>query len=171
VVVDDLVARAVEALGQEALGHRQADRVGNSLAERAGGDLHAGHVTALGMAGRARAPLPEALQILDREVEAGQMSQRVLQDAGVTGREHEAVAVAPSGVARIDAKHMPVEGVGQRRQGHRRARMARVCLLHRVHRQRPDRVDRELADLPLLIAERGCVQSAGIGHCRHMLRS
>ena len=40
-VVDDLVARAVEALGEEALGDRHADAVREALAERAGRRLDA----------------------------------------------------------------------------------------------------------------------------------
>ena len=52
VVVDDLVAGAVEARGQHALGERHADGVGDALAERAGRDLDAGRVAVLGVAGR-----------------------------------------------------------------------------------------------------------------------
>ena len=85
VVVDELVAGPVEVLGEEALGHRHADRVGDALPERPGRDLDARHVAALGVAGRARAPLAEALQVLDRQVEAAQVGQRVLQHAGVPG--------------------------------------------------------------------------------------
>jgi hypothetical protein len=42
VVVDELVSGAVEALGEEALGHRHAHRVGEALPERPGRDLDAG---------------------------------------------------------------------------------------------------------------------------------
>ena len=129
VVIHDLEPRPVEALGQEALGHRHSHGVGHALAERAGGYLHARHQAALGVARRARVPLPEALQILDREVEPGQVGQGVLQDASVPGREHEAIPVAPLRVRRIDPQDVPVERVGERRQGHRRARMTGVRLL------------------------------------------
>ena len=135
VVVDDLVARAVEALGEEALGHRHADGVGDALPERAGRDLDARRVAALGVPGRARAPLAELLEVLEREVVAGQVQQRVLQHAGVAGAEHEAVAVGPLRVGRVGAQEALEDRVGQRRERHRRARVARVGLLHRVHRQ------------------------------------
>ncbi len=62
VVVDDVVARAVEALAEEALGDRHADGVGDALAQRTGRDLDAGRVAALGVPGRARAPLAELLR-------------------------------------------------------------------------------------------------------------
>ena len=133
------------------------------LPERPGRDLDAGHVAALGVARSARAPLAEALQVLDRQVEAAQVRQRVLQHAGVPGREHEAVAVAPSGVGGIQAQHVPVERVGQRRQRHRRAGVAGVCLLHRVHRQPADRVDRQSAHIALAVGEHRHTQSAGLG--------
>ena len=171
VVVHDLVARPVEALAQEALGHRHPNRVGHALTQRTGRDLDARHEAALGVARRARVPLPEALQVLDRQVEAGQVGQRVLQDAGMSRGEHEAVAIAPSGVGWVDTQDMPIEGVGKRRQSHRRAGMTGARLLDGIHRQGPDRVDRELAHLALLVVERRCVQSARFGHCRHMLRS
>ena len=60
-VVDDLVARAVEALGEEALGHRHPYRVGEALPERPCGDLDALRVAALWMAGSERAPLAKLL--------------------------------------------------------------------------------------------------------------
>ena len=60
-VVHDIVARPVELLGQQALGDGHAHRVADSLAQRAGGGLHARRVSPLRMARRARAPLPEGL--------------------------------------------------------------------------------------------------------------
>ena len=63
------------------------------------------------------------------------------------GGEDEAVAVLPVRVRRVDPHRLPVEDVGERRERHRRAWMARVGLLDRVHRQRPDRVDRQALDV------------------------
>ena len=74
VVVDDLLPGAVEALGEEALGDRHADRVGEALTERAGGDLDARCVPALGVTRRARAPLAELLQVLEAQVVADRCS-------------------------------------------------------------------------------------------------
>src|SRR5690606_1256443 len=53
VVVDHLVAFAIEQRGRMRLGYRHADRIGEALAERAGGGLDAGGVSVLGVARRA----------------------------------------------------------------------------------------------------------------------
>ena len=58
---------------QVGLGRGHADGVGDALPERAGGDLDARGVTELGMARRLRAELPERLEVVELETEAGQM--------------------------------------------------------------------------------------------------
>ena len=72
------------------------------------------------MPGRPRLPLAEALQLLEREVVAGQVEDGVLEHRRVAGREDEAVAVRPARVGRVVPQHAPVEHVGQRRERHRR---------------------------------------------------
>ena len=71
-------------------------RVAEALAERAGGGLDAGgQCRARG--GRA-SRLPhwrKRLQLVERQVVAGEVQQRVEQHRAVAGREHEAVAVGP----------------------------------------------------------------------------
>jgi len=89
--------------GEVALGDRHADGIAKSLAERAGGRLHARREEAFGMAGRDRAQLAEALDLLDRHLlVTEEMKQRVDQHRAVTGRQHEAVAVGPGGIRRIE---------------------------------------------------------------------
>src|SRR4029077_12499364 len=82
-----------------------------------------------------------------REVVAREMQQRVLQHAGVSRAEHETVALAPARIARVRAQKALEDRVGQGSQRHRGAGMPGVGLLHSVHRQSADRVDRQLADL------------------------
>ena len=149
VVVDDLVVRAVVALGEEPLRDGEADAVGEALAERTGRRLDPRRVMHLRVTRRERLPLAEALQLLEREVVAGQVQRRVLEDARVPGREDEAIAVRPLRIRRIDLHHLAVEEVRQRSERHRRAGMARVRLLHRIHRQRADGVDGQLFDVSL----------------------
>ena len=146
-VVDDLVVGPVVALGEEALGDREADAVGEALAERAGRRLDPGGVVHLGMAGRERAPLAELLQLLERQVVAREVERGVLEDARVAGGEDEAVAVGPVRIRGVVVHHLRVEQVGDRRERHRRAGMAGVRLLHGVHRQSADGVDRALFDV------------------------
>jgi hypothetical protein len=146
-VVDDLLARAVVALGEEALGHRHPHGVADALAERAGRRLDARREEVLRMPRRDRAPLAELLELLEREVVAGQVERRVLEDARVAGREDEPVAVGPLRIDRVEAQRLAVEDVGDGRQRHRGPGMARVRLLDGVHGERADRVDRQPLDV------------------------
>ena len=101
VVIDEVVA---ELGGEQALGERHADRIGDALAERPGRHLDAGREAALGMAGGAAAELAEMLQLVERHVGiAGQMQQPVEQHRAVPVRQHEAVAVGPVGRRRVEA--------------------------------------------------------------------
>jgi hypothetical protein len=102
-VVHDLVAWLVVAAGQEALGDGHAHGVAGALPKRAGGGLDARRAEGLGMAGGARAPLAEGLELVERQVVAVEVQHRVEQHRAVTGREHETVAVGPLGVLRIVA--------------------------------------------------------------------
>jgi hypothetical protein len=62
-VVDDGVAGAVELGGQQLLGQRHAHRVGQALAQRAGGGFHAGRDAHLGVARGLAVQLAEVLQL------------------------------------------------------------------------------------------------------------
>ena len=67
VVIDDLVALAVEALGEHALGERHADGGRDALAERPGRGLDPGRVAVLGVPGGRRAELAEVLEVVERQ--------------------------------------------------------------------------------------------------------
>ena len=149
-VIDERAAVAVVAHGQHGLGERHADRIADALPERPGRDLDAGDrvlALELGVPGRLGAPLPELLEVVEREVVAREVQRGVLEDAGVPGREHEAVAVRPAGSAGIVSHPLAVEHVGDGRERHGGAGMAGVGLLHRVHGEAADGVDRELLDV------------------------
>ena len=72
------------------------------------------------------------------------------------GREDEAVAARPVRVGRVVPHHVAVEEVRERGERHRGAGVAGVRLLHRVHRERANRVDRLRAGVR--------------GHCRRAYR-
>ena len=93
--------RPTPPLGEEALGDREPDAVGEALPQRAGGGLDPRGVAALGVPGRAGAPLAELLQVVEGDVVAAQVERRVLEDAGVTGGEDEPVAARPVWIRRI----------------------------------------------------------------------
>ena len=139
-VVHDLVPDSVVAVGQEALGHRHPHAVGEALPERTRGRLDAGRHEVLGVARRYGARLAEALDLVQRQGVAGQVQHRVLQDRSVPGGEDEAVPVLPAGVLRVVTQKPREDRVRQRGHGHRGAGVAVAGLLHRVHRQGPDRV-------------------------------
>ena len=72
-VVDEVEFWPVEMRCEQLLGERHAHAVGDSLTERPGGGLHARRAAELGMARRLRAELAKALELVDRQVVAGQV--------------------------------------------------------------------------------------------------
>jgi len=72
-MVDDLVSGSVEARGQMRLGHGHAHRVAEPLSEGTGGGLHARRQVALRMTRGQTVPLAEALDLIERQIIAGQM--------------------------------------------------------------------------------------------------
>ncbi len=136
-----------EALTQVALDDRDAHTVGEALPERPGRDLDAGRVAVLGVTRCARAELAELLDVLEIEAVPGQVQQRVQEHRRVAVGEHEPVAVGPVGVGGVELEDARVQDVGEGREGHRRARVTRVGLLDRVHRQPADDVDRAALEL------------------------
>ena len=141
VVVDQVGA---EAFPQVLLGHAEADAVADALAQRPGGDLDPRGVVALGVAGGARPPLAEGLEVLQREVIAGEVQHAVEQHRGVAGGEDEAVPVEPFGVAGVIGHDPRPQDVGEGSEGHRRALVAAVGGLGHVHGQATDGVDGSL---------------------------
>ena len=142
--VDRRVVALVEAGGEHALAERHADRGGDALAERAGRGLDARDVAVLRMARARRVDLAELLDLVERDVVAGQVQDAVEQHRGVTAGEDEAVAARPVGILRVVLHHPRVEQVGDRGQRHRRPGVAGVRLLDGVHRQGADGVHAQL---------------------------
>ena len=134
-VREQLRAGGVEARGGHGLRERHADGVGEALAERTGGNLDAGGAAALGVAGRLRAELAEAAQVVEREAEAELVQQRVEERRAVAAGEDEAVAIGPGGHRAGDAQ--VVEGERGRHVGHAHghAGVAGIGLLDLVDRE------------------------------------
>ena len=137
-MIDDLLP---EDGGQVPLGDRHADGIAQALAERAGGGLYARRDEVLGMAGRERTELPEALDLLDGHgLVAEEMEQGIDQHRAVAGRKHEAVAVGPSGIGGVELQEPREQHRCNVGRAHGQAGMAGFRLLDRVHRQRADGV-------------------------------
>ena len=139
-VIDQRVARAIELVRQQLFGQRHAHRIGQALAQRAGGRFHAGRDADLGVARRLAVQLPEVAQLAHRQVVAGEVQQCVQQHRGMAVGQHEAVPSRPLRVGRVVPQVPAPEGDGDLGHAHRRARVARVGLLHGVHGQRTDGV-------------------------------
>ena len=146
-MVDDGGTRSLEFRSQPALRDGHPDGIGEALAERAGRRLDARRQAAFRVARRDAVPLSERLEVGQRDRVAGQVEERVQQHVGVTGTQHEAVAVGPVRVGRRVPQEARPQHVRHRRGAHRRARVTRVRLLHGVDRQRPDGVDGELVEI------------------------
>ena len=95
------MARAVEPVCQDALRDHHSHRIADALAERTGGGFHPGCVPPLRVSRRARSPLPERTDLLQRQIVPAQVEQRILQHGGVAAGEHEPVAVGPGRIGRI----------------------------------------------------------------------
>ena len=102
VVVDKLVAGLVEGGSGLTLSHGETDGVGETLTERASGDLNAGGVVGLGVTRGLAVNLTEVLEVVHGEVIAEQVEQGVLQNAAMAVGEDEAVAVEPLGVLGVE---------------------------------------------------------------------
>jgi len=72
-VVNDPACGGVEARFEHLGGERHAHARGESLAERPGGDFHAGRVAEFGVAGGRAIPLAEVFDIIKRNVEPGEV--------------------------------------------------------------------------------------------------
>ena len=83
-----------------------------------------------GWPGRHRAELAEFLDLVERHrLVAEQMQQRVDQHRAVAGRQHEAVAVRPFRIGRIELQHLREQHGGDVGGAHRQAGMAGLGLL------------------------------------------
>eukprot|EP00053_Salpingoeca_punica_P011021 m.98695 g.98695 ORF g.98695 m.98695 type:complete len:479 (-) comp15561_c0_seq1:53-1489(-) len=141
VVVDQLEVRLVEASSHVGLGDSETNGVGQTLAERARGDLDTLGEVVLRVAGRLAADLAEVLQVLDGEVVAREVQHDVLQGAAVAVGEDEAVAANPVRVLGRVVHELAPEDVGHGGAAHGSTRVAGLGFLHRIRGQDADGVD------------------------------
>ena len=95
VVVDDRVIGRVEAGGSTFSGERVSDGIADSLAERAGGGLHARGFMKLRVAGSDRVQLAEIFHIVPGNRVSREVQPAVEEHRTVAGGENEAVTVQP----------------------------------------------------------------------------
>ena len=144
-----------------------ADRCCDALAERPGGGLDAARPAVLGMARALGTELAKPLQVVECDrglaedlvlgvdrADTGQVEQRPEEGGGVARRQHEAVAVRPDRVGRIEAEEPLPERVRDGRDPDRRSGMSRARCLDRIDAQRPDRVDARLIEVSRALGSR-----------------
>ena len=160
VEVEHLEAGAIEVRGHPLRGEGHPHAGGDALPQGPARRLDSGGPAILGVARTAAVELAEALDVIEahrelaerlvlrvHRLDPGEVQHRVEQHGGVAHRQHEAIAVGPDGVVRVEAEMPLPEGVGHRGHGHGGPRVAGVGLLDGVHGQRPDGVDAELIDV------------------------
>ena len=122
---------------QHAFGKRHPHRHGKPLAERTRRGLHPWRMAVFGMARRARAELPEALQFCDGHAWfAGQIEQRIKQHRAMAGGQDKTIAVRPVRGGGVIFEHLGEQHGGDIGGAHRQTRMTRFRLFHRIHGER-----------------------------------
>ena len=146
--IDEMLARGCLIGGRfpaktaagHARGQRHPHRVGEALAQGAGGHLDPGCQTVLGVAGGQSSPLPKISDFIEGERVPVKMQDPVEKHGGVPPREHESVAQGPVRIAGIEAKVVVEEFEGRGGQTHGGTGMPAIGRVHRVYGQEADRV-------------------------------
>ena len=177
VEIEQRKIRPVKPARKPTAADRHADAVAAALPERAGRRLDARRETVFRMTGTAAAELAKSPDVVEADgrpaclvgiADPRQMQKGVEQHRGMAVRQHEAVAIAPFRIVAIEAERILPQRIGHRRQRHRRARVAGFCLLHRIHRQRADRIDAQPVEPRVLLGglARGGVQGLAFAKVR-----
>ena len=135
VVVEHFHLGAVELSSQQFFCQRHANRITNTLPQRASGSFYARGNAHFGVASGFAVQLAEVLQLAHWQVIASQMQQRVQQHGAVAVAQHKTIAVIPLWVCRIVAQMAAPQGYGHFSHAHRSSRMARVGFLNSIHSQ------------------------------------
>ena len=140
VVIDDVMAVAVELGGEQLLGERHADGIGQPLPKRARGGFHPGRDSDLRMPGGFAVQLTKALQFFQRQCITAEVQQRIQQHRSVTIGQYEAVAVGPERIGRIVLQVPAPQHFSDFRHPQRHAGMTAVGGLHGVDGEKAQRI-------------------------------
>ena len=152
VVIDHRVPVAVVHRRQMLLRHGHSHRHAESLSQRPGRHLHARRLAALRMPRCLRSPLPELLQLRQRQVVAGEMQRAIQQHRRVPIRQHKPIAVDPLRRRRIVLHQLVIQQIRYRSAAQRRSRMAALRLFDSVYSQKTQCIDGKLVQFVLPIA-------------------
>jgi len=136
-VVDDVLAGLVEVRGHLALGNRHTDCIRNPLSQRPCGRLHPGRDPIFRMPRALRTHLTKRLYIVERQIEACHVEQRIEKHRAVTSREHETIPIEPRWIPWIVLELDAIQEGTKLGGSHRHAGVAGICLLDRIDGQTP----------------------------------
>ena len=142
VMMNNLEPGPIVTTGKIRFGDGHAHSIAESLTERACGGFHAGSYTSLGMTRREAAPLAKLFDLFERQIIAGEIEQAVQQHRSVAGRQHESVSIEPMRIGGVMLKKSCPQDIGHRGRAQGEAWVTTVGLLHRIHRQKANRIDR-----------------------------
>ena len=146
-VIENRMPRLVETGREVPLRHRHPHAIADALPERAGRRLDAWRDVGLRMPGCEAPPLPKLADVVEGNLVATQVKQRVLQHRRMPAGQDEAVAVRPVRMGRVVPPQLGEKRPAKRRKCHRRAGVTRISRLHRIHAQASNRLDCELVEL------------------------
>jgi len=133
VVIHDGVVGPVEFGSQQLFGNGHAHRVGDALAQGAGGGFHSRGVAHFRVARGTGLELAEVLQVLNAHRIARQVQQGVEQHGAVAIGEHKTVPVRPMGIVGIVLQVAAPQDFRNLRHAHGHARVTGIGFLNRVH--------------------------------------
>ena len=134
-VIKDGVSRGIELRRSHPGGEGHANGIAHALAERPARGLDAGCFAELRVTRRAAVELAEVLQLLQRQVIAGEMKPCVKEHAAVAGRKHETVAVDPPWLVGVVLESATVERRADFGAAERQTEVAGVAGVHGVNGQ------------------------------------
>jgi hypothetical protein len=140
--LNEFVSRLVEGPGEVSCGDRHAHALTESLSQWAGRHFDAGGESVLGVARRDAAKLTEILDVIERNVVARQMEQRIKEHRTMPARKDEAVTSHPFRVAGIMAQVTRPQSESHGRGAHRQPGMPGIGLLNGIRRKKTNGVDR-----------------------------
>ena len=123
-MVHDGKAGPVELGSQHLFGQGKAYTVGKTLPQRASGGLDARRVAIFRVSGRLAAPLAKLLELLHRQIVAGQVQQAIKQCGTMPRRQDKPIAVRPKRVGGIVLQELGPKYVGSVSHAHRQAGVA-----------------------------------------------
>ena len=159
VVIEELLRWRVVTRGKELTGDGHADRITQSLTERAGGCFDTGRHAKLWMSRAARTHLAEVSNVIKRHREATswctgsvridhtrEVQERIEQHACVAIREDKSITVGPVRRSGVIVERVLPQRISHGRKTHRRAGMPAVGGLDGIHGQRANGGDRQSID-------------------------